>query len=111
MDKYIICVYGTLKMGKYWHALIADQRFIKKDSVKGRLYIDDRKLPVFTDGNKDIPVEVYEVSKEKFEMLTGFEENAGYKTVTTKTKSKQEVFLWQFSSKDVKDSWKEIAEY
>lgn len=105
-----VAFYGTLKRGKHWYCLIADQKFIKEDTIKGNLYIDDRSLPVLTQGNKDVPVEVFDVDERKLEQLTRFEEQAEYTTTRVKTASGEDVYCW-FYNHDVKSAWKSIDEY
>lgn len=107
----LCCVYGTLKKGRFWHHLIINEKFIKDDLIVGQLWIDERGLPVFTDGEKDVPVEVYEISEDTFNMLKSFEENAGYETTLIKTKSGLRVYGWKYPISKIKDTWNEIPNY
>ena len=91
----LLAVYGTLKKDYIYHYLLDGTKFIGKDKVKGQMYlIKGIGYPFLMEGNKDIDVEIYEVQKERMEIITQMEENVGYKGKMTKLESGKEAMVF-----------------
>lgn len=89
-----IFVYGTLKKGKRLHGLVEDQKFIKKDIIKGELYDTNMAYPILYKGNDDIQGEIYDVDTKTLKYLIGMEKNAGYNFHNTRTKTGVDVMVF-----------------
>lgn len=84
-------VYGTLRKGFSNHHLLGIENQVEwngdKDSVFGRLYIDDKSgLPYLYPGNDCVIGEVYKIDDLKYLAIKRMELDAGYieKLVTTR---------------------------
>lgn len=101
MDKqYKIAVYGTLKRGGGLHKHLESSEFIKTDKVRGELYGYEIKgevcIPMLTDGESLIEVEIYNVDERTFAILNGIELNAGYHIYLLETESGETVYVWRY---------------
>jgi len=100
-----IFVYGTLKRKKGLHNFyLKDSKFIKKDSVNGKLYryCGLPFLLLYHNKKEKVPGEVYDVSAEVFNSIKEMEESARYKTVKIKTVSGENVYAFSYNKKIAK---------
>ena len=73
-----IAVYGSLKRGKYNHAILSDQKFLGDTTVIGTLYSVGAYPALVDEGDNVYPAEIYEVSPEVYSAIRGMELGAGY---------------------------------
>lgn len=107
--------YGTLKKGLSNSHFIANEKFIKKDTVKGTLFsltlYGDKPTKqsikddictgwpgLILEGNNIIPGEIYIVKDEIYQRTKQMEISGGYKEETIKTQAGETVKIFLFKN-------------
>lgn len=114
-DKILVAVYGSLKKDFGNHGLLHDSKFVAT-GVTGPIYNligKDNSFPGIIDGNKQVVVEVYEISLSTLKNLDGLEGHPRFyiRELTTISILDNSVSAWIYKLPiSYGDRWAEVTD-
>lgn len=73
-----VAVYGSLKLGRYNHAIISDCKFLGESTIKGTMYSLGSYPALIEDGDDEHRVELYELPDDIYLRVKRMEIGASY---------------------------------
>ena len=87
----IIGVWGTLRRGSGNNVFLSKSKYLGDDFIPKTLKVG---LSISPHKSEEVPIELYEVSNDVYDVIDRFENNFSYYAKPTKLRSGKEVMVW-----------------